>query len=110
METWNGDGERACDTCGWPEITPTQSLGILQDIVTEVYAGMGVENRGHGKCRARLDDGSEYPPQCDAWVRVHDYVHRMGREDEFLERLKKRVNGAWGLKFNGTRRYVKVTF
>lgn len=110
MKAWNGDGERACDTCGWPEIGPDEALRMLQEFVDEAYAGMGVANRGHGKCKARLDDGSEYPPQCDAWVRVHDDVIRTDREDEFLERMKKKAAGAWSLGLNGTRRYLKVTF
>lgn len=106
MEVWNGDGETVCDTCGWPELTPSEIVGILQENVDEVYRQMGVANTGRSKCRARLD---RKKISCIR-VPISKGVSEAGKSPEFLCRLQKQCGGVWGMSLNNSSSYVTVKF
>jgi hypothetical protein len=105
MEAWNGDGELVCDTCGWPEITPSEARAMFQAFVDDAYSLMGVCNRGRGRCMVRPDRGM---PGSRARVRVHPGV--AGREEEFLGIVRRMVSGAWSLELSRTRLFIVVAF
>jgi hypothetical protein len=106
MEEWNGDGETVCDTCGWPELTPSEIVGILQENVDEVYRQMGVVNTGRRKCRARLDNKRI---SCIR-VQISKDVSEAGKSPEFLRRLYKRCGEVWSMNLNVAGSYVNVHF